>query len=217
MLKVEKQKITKSILYAKQELLKEYYIYTGDKRKNPKYTLLKYFPKYIHKIHMEDYDGRTITKLKRTKIVHDFNSWDARKKRKLLWRILLANKIKSIQAIPLTGIGPKQTLREIRLFPSIKELWIARSSARSFDETEDDCQREINQLCRIAHYLEGMLKLEKISIFISCFKLMSVLRNIDCSRFKHLKKFRIDFEYLDDIYAQYLGDILEENMVFPYV
>jgi len=229
----ENRKIIKNIFYAKRDLLREYDADSRKKRKNSTYALLKYFPKYIYKIKIEGYNGRTITRLKRTKVIHDLCSFDARSSRKNLWRLLLANKTRSVKNIYSESMTSKQMFKEIGLFYFNERIKIARLRLRRVfktqeeiieemlsrsQETEEDYVEEMIDLFRIASYLQRMSKLEFLEIGIDKPGLVVILWLLNSQpRLRNLKDFHVSFALSGSGYPKELRDIVEGTEIFNYV
>jgi len=205
----EKRKISNNILYAKKTLLLEYEkVYFYGQPKNSKKILLKYFPKFIRQILMEDkmgeLDGKTITKLKRVKILHKLTFSDQRTENHL-WRVLFANKAKTTPDFYATS-GLKQILQEIRFFPSIQEI--------SFYGDDD-----VKPVYRISQHLQGMRKLKSIHIELQTEDSLKILMRIELypRLLKSLEKFSISFKKWPEFEDQELLEIIFDFYLLNYV
>jgi len=166
-----------------------------------KNNLLKYFPKYIHELVIETKSGLTISKVKRTKILHIFQGYQNFYWRKGLRRTLLYNKEKHIQTF-YNGSGilflySKHLAQEVRAFTGLRSLKLQSQS--QFGSLVSRPQR-LYYLRKICKEMKGLRKLEHLELQINSTNYLKAISaiNSDEKRLKSLKTLKVDCFWKDN-------------------
>jgi len=131
-------------------------------------NLLRYFPKYIHKLAIGTKTGPTISKVKRIRILHVFQGDQSQNQSQNLRRTLLYNKEKHIQSFyDGDKLDPEDFIREIKAFAGLKSLKTLSKSHSSF------------ALRKICQYIRYFYKLEHLEVQIDSKMSMSAISEID--------------------------------------
>ena len=149
----------------------------------------KFFPKYLRYLSFPAKEGSTKSKLKRTKVIRDFTAFPLAQRRD--WRLIIANKIKSVKILSSQPQFKSQFVGKVKLFPFLKSVHIdTPTDARQFKKAGPYQVKACKKMARLKH-LENL----ELSRLLSCSK--KVIQQLETSPrlLRQLKNLRISCEW----------------------
>jgi len=160
--------------------------------------LLRYFPKYIKDLEFDCPRGPLKARLKHVKLVKYVYWENAETPHSNFWRLLVANKAKTIQDFKSTSDGgryrttfSKSAFQKLKLFPGRQKLFLYPPD--SMESTEASSSSEFHYFERSCSYLGIMNNLRLLELLISGQKHLPILAKVnDFERIlSHLKIFSL--------------------------